>query len=441
MTQCRWRPILNLFVLLVLAIAPARGTDIASCDGSVRVGLVRTLRNVKQITLLASSSDYVVTRTGSKDKLATCGNFEPITLSAGQSQISLRLAKGSASDVGASVTIAPSDGAGVLSLDSPGKPSKQYRGVLEVTLKSGCLQLVNTVSIEDYLPGVVTGEMPSSYPDEALKAQAVAARTYTLCTVHRHSASGYDLCDDAHCQVYDGVLHEQPSTTRSVLATKGLVLTYKGRLASIMYCADCGGVTECYGEAHDHAIPYMPSVIEPAGITHRPWERSYKVTELSAKLVAAGVKGAEGLQNICISKTSSSGRGLVFDITGTKGSASISGIKLRAALGRDGIRSTLCTIDVTTEGVITFKGKGWGHGIGLCQVGAGALASPPFGYTYGQILAHYYPGTVLSTLPLSVDQGDAPAEWGPKDQPSDVKQTEAPKSRGTIEVKVEAPKL
>jgi len=442
MTQRRWRIALTSLVLFALALScawPAQaGTEAGGKAGTetghytdrpIRVGLVRHFRNVKQITVLASS-DYTITRAGSTEKLASFTNLEPLTIEAGASRLTLKPVSGPAANAGASVTITPNDPSGMVSIDSPGRPSKQFRGAIEVTLKSGCLQLVNTVSIEDYLPGVLTGEMPSSYPAEALKAQAVAARSYTLCAHSRHASSGYDLCDDSHCQVYDGTLREMPSATRAVLATRGQTLTYKGRLASIMYCADCGGVTECYAEAHSGVVPYLTSVVEPTGINHRAWEKSYTLADLAAKLVAGGIKEGEGLQQVTITKLSSSGRALAVEIKGANASTTVSGIKLRLILGRGAIHSTLFAIDTAADGTITFKGKGAGHGIGLCQVGAGALASPPYSYTCEQILAHYYPGTALS--PASGSLGSR--------QPEAVTQPLS-EQRTIPDVRVETPQL
>ena len=461
-----------LVALLVVAqtYAALAGTEtghyVGGADEGIRVGLVRSFRGTKQITVLASSN-YTVARGGSGEKLAACTNLEPITLDPAAGKLSLKLVNGSGVDAGASVTITADDASAMLSVDSPRKPGKQYRGALEVTLKSGCLQLVNIARIEDYLPGVLAGEMPSSYPDEALKAQAIAARSYTIRARGKHAASGYDLCDDSHCQVYDGAMREKPSSTRAVLATAGQVMTFGGRIASIMYCADCGGATECYAEAHNGAIPYMPCVVEPDGIAHSAWEKTYKIAELTAKLASAGIKGCDGLQKIAVAKTSTSGRARTFELTGSKGSVTMDGIKLRAALGRDGIRSTLCTVETSADGVVTFRGKGWGHGIGMCQVGAGALAGPPFSYTCAQILAHYYPGTVVtgSADGIEATSGEAlakpstprqPVTQGEGERPSTTKRPTPPQPSPTgegapsrkpseaarsIDVRVDAPRL
>lgn len=388
MTLRKWRFAITSLIILALALSHICAAE----DQILRVGLVRSYRGVKQITVLASSN-FTILEAGSSDKLVTCTNLEPITLNVKDGNITLTRADGKCMNIGTSIVVAPNDPLGTISVDSPSRLSKQYRGRLEVTLKSGLLQLVNIIGVEDYLPGVIASEMPSSYPDEALRAQAVAARNFSISGLGRHKTSRYDLCDDSHCQVYDGMLREKPSCTRAVLSTKGQVLTYNSQIASVMYCADCGGVTEYCGKS---TLPYLASVTEPAGVSHNVWEKSYKLEELSSKLVAAGAKEADGLKKLVITKTSPSGRVQFVDIAGAKSSTTISGAKLRLLLGLDTIRSTLFTIESTSDSTITFKGKGYGHGIGLCQVGAKALADAPFNYTFSQILAHYYPGTTLT---------------------------------------------
>lgn len=422
------------FIILALALSRVWAIE----DQPLRVGLVRSFKSVKQITVLASSN-YTLMPAGSAEKIVTCSNLEPVTINAIDTKMIAIRADGSKINLGASVLVAPCDPTGTISVDSPARTSKQYRGRLEVTLKSGVLQLVNILSIEDYLPGVIACEMPSSYPDEALKAQTVAARTYSISGHRKHISSGYDLCDDTHCQVYDGTLREKPSCTRAVIATKGQLITFNGQIASIMYGADCGGVTECPAKSE---LPYLTSVTEPAGVNHRAWENTYKPDELSAKLKLAGIKEAEGLKKLTITKTSPSGRALAVEIVGSKGSTTISGVKLRSLLGLDVIRSTLFTIEAADDGLITIKGRGYGHGIGLCQVGAKALAGAPFSYTCEQILAHYYPGTMLTpTSAVSKNQDSASNKQAKTAKTGPHPKKENTQSSAIIDVRVVEPAL
>lgn len=389
------RTVSTSIVLFALALSHA----CADNDPAVRIGLVRNFSNVRQITVMVSSG-YSAISTGSGSRLASYTNLEPLAVKADESQLFLSPPKGPPVAGGASFVVKPADPRAVITVDSPGRETKQYRGALEVTLGGGSLRLVNAVHVEDYLPGVLVSEMPASFPDEALQAQAVAARCFTLCSRGKHSSSGYDLCDSAHCQVYDGCMRESPRCSSAVTTTRGQVLTYRNRIASVMYCADCGGVTQCYAETcGSDSFPYLACVTEPSDITHRTWQRAYTLTELAARLAAGGVKEAVGLKTLTVTKTASSGRALAIKITGANGSTTITGARLRSILGLSVIGSCLFTISAGPDGTVTFKGKGFGHGLGMCQVGAAALASPPHNFTYQQILAHYYPGTTLSPAP------------------------------------------
>lgn len=387
--------------LLVLMSASPRlssqaQTQSGSYGGTIRVGLVRSFRNAKQITVTVSAN-YDILKTGSSDKLASYKGSAPATIQIVESHLSIAPASGDPVPGGTSVTVSPSDPSAAITIGSPGLQSRRYRGKIEVSMQPSGLLVVDVLDIEDYLPGVLVGEMPSSFPDEALKSQAVAARCYTLCSRGKHDSSGFDVCDSVHCQVFDGCLRETPKIASAVSATKGQVLTYKGEIASVMYHSDCGGTTEDYASAHEKGShPYLCCVTEPAGVPYSTWEKSYKPADLAAKLVAAGIKEADGLEKMTITKTSKSGRALEVGITGAKVSVMVDGSRLRMILGASIVKSTLFTIETADNGTITFKGKGHGHGIGMSQVGAKALAAAPFNYTYAQILDHYFPGTTLS---------------------------------------------
>lgn len=380
------------FVLASHLSAQTPGTDV---ELPLRIGLVRQLKGVKQLTVSASSK-YKIVLTSTKESVTSSDDLGPTVIKACDARIIIQPSKGQSSTVSGSITILPDDPGVLLSVNSPGRVGKQYRGYIEITSINGILQVINIIAMEDYLRGVLAGEMPSSYPEEALKAQAIAARSYTVRARGRHADAGFDLCDDNHCQVYDGTLRERASCAAAVTATAGRILTHGGRVASIMYCADCGGITAGYSEAHKDTVPYLISVTEPVEIAHRSWEKSFKLADISAKLIAAGVKEAVGLKSICISKVGLSGRAVSLSICGEKGTAEITGTKLRTALGGTSLPSTLFTLTTSNNGSVTFKGKGFGHGVGMCQIGAGALARPPFNYTCEQILAHYYPTTTIT---------------------------------------------
>ncbi len=380
-----------LLAPLILSVPMHDIVRAAPAGEMVRVGLVRFYKGVGQVTVTSGSGIALANANGEEIVSGEAG--AEMTLSAEGGVVTVRSGLGVYPSSGPYVTASPHDPASTVRIACLRQPARDYRGAIEVRPRPWGLLLVNVVPVEDYLIGVVPEEMPSGYPLEAIKAQAVTARTYALGNHSKHASEGYDLCDYNNCQTYGGVAAEKPRTTEAVNATRGLVLTYGGKIASVMYSTDCGGVTQDSSETRPNSkIPYLASVTEPTDIAHCSWELSFALQELEAKLIAAGIDKAAGLTGVRVSKTGASGRAIELEITGENGAATISGLALRNALGPRALKSLLFTIEASPDGGVTFKGKGFGHGVGLCQVGARGLASPPRSFTFQQILAHYFPG-------------------------------------------------
>ena len=389
------RRLWSILGLISILAAISSLTCCAPAGDTVRVGLVRFYRGAQSVTVSSSSGITLTNANG--QELVSCEPGVSVTLSAEGGAVTVRSGLEVQSASGQSVTASPGDPASTIRVESLRQPAREYRGAIEVRPKPWGLLVVNVVSVEDYLLGVVPEEMPSGYPIEAINAQAVTARTYALSNHSKHASDGYDLCDTNNCQTYGGVSAEKPSSTEAVNATRGLVLTYGGKVASVMYSTDCGGATQDCSETRPTSkLPYLCSVTEPAEMPHCSWEAAFSIQDLQDKLVAAGVKQAAGLTSIKVSKTGASGRAIEFEVTGSQGAATVTGLKLRAALGMSVIKSLLLTIEQTPDGGVVFRGKGFGHGVGLCQAGARWLASPPRNNTYDQILAHYFPGTEIA---------------------------------------------
>ena len=275
---------------------------------------------------------------------------------------------------------------------------KTYAGGAEVQLRGGKLTVSNLVAVEDYLRGVLPAEMPYDWPEEALKAQAVAARTYAMKHRGKHEEDGYDLCASTHCQVYDGIASDKPKTNAAIRATHGEALTYKGKLIEAFFHTDSGGMTESCLEVWGTNMPYLVAADEVQKGT-MPWEVSYSLADFSSKLAKSG-HGVGTVKQVKLSKLhvgkgasdrSPSGRVRQLRVTGSKGTKTITGNELRSLLG---LKSTLFDVHVA-GGKVTISGYGWGHGIGLSQWGAKAFAAK---LPYDKILAHYYKGTVLKKL-------------------------------------------
>lgn len=360
----------------------------ATADDIARIGL--TYFGGPRHVVLSSPGGLNVTRTASGAAI-TCDPVESLTVDVAKNALTIT-PDANPVDAGTSVIIAPADPGGVITIEPPGHSARKYRGSIEVSLAGGCIRLVNVVNIDDYILGVLPSEMPESYPVEALKAQAIAARTYLLTNKKKHASEGFDVCDSTHCQSYGGVLAEKTLTSAAVADTRGDVLTYDGRPASIMYSTDCGGATR----GCDDRAPYLKCVVEPDDIKHTTWEKSYSLADLEKKLVKLGIKEAVGLKSIAIGETDTSGRAVDLTVTGNSATKTIPVSQLRSALGGDVLKSTLFTIEQPEDDKITIRGRGWGHGVGLCQVGAKGLALPPHNLTCDQILAHYFPGTQIS---------------------------------------------
>jgi len=279
-----------------------------------------------------------------------------------------------------------------------GISGKKYRGKIECWAKGGRLVLVNVVDLEDYLKGVVPKEMGPNFPEEALKAQAVIARTYALKHLKRHSREGYDLCDTQHCQVYGGVNVENPKTTRAVTETYGIVLMYKGELVNAFYTASCGGRTASSKEAWGRRIPYLVSHADPfcKSIGDFSWKASVSLRTLTYLLREVGVS-CGNIKKVYVYKKTGSGRVSRVAIVGNCGRKILKVSTFKYALNRDKLRlkSTLFRIKVNGSKVY-FYGKGFGHGVGLCQWGAYGMAKQ--GYTWRQILKFYYPGVLLRKI-------------------------------------------
>jgi stage II sporulation protein D len=385
-----------MFVNLIILAYPTAFAAPAD-DITLRIGLIRFFKSVRTVTISAADGISIRSNFDEQPIISTSKNVKAI-LAANLTGISVE-ADGRILTLPRSIlTITPNRPEEPLCVESPTRPTKQYRGSIEVSLKGDVLSLVNVVRLEDYVRGVLPEEMPTSYPMESLKAQAVAARTYALANIGKHGSEGYDLCDTNLCQQYGGASVENAKCSKAVDETSGILLVFNGHPANVLYSADCGGVTQDYSESYPgKSIPYLCAVKEPTDIEHSSWELVYSLKELEDKLVKAGIDQARGLCGIRVTKTSSSGRALELEITGIKGTALVSGTKFRSALGSCTLKSMLFTLEATADGGVIIRGKGWGHGHGMCQVGAKGLALPPYNYTYDQILAHYFPGTVLQT--------------------------------------------
>lgn len=277
---------------------------------------------------------------------------------------------------------------------------RDYIGNIILTVnKKGKITIVNEVSIEDYLPGVIEGEISPVWPEESLKAQAVVARTYAFKNLTKHQEEGFNLCNDTHCQVYKE-LSKNKQIQRAVEETKGQVLVFKGELAGAYFHSNCGGrtenVAEVWGKPDNSSSVYLRGVRCPYGRQDPGyfWRWEVDRKEIVQILNNSGFK-IRPVKKILPSGRTGSRRIKELIIYSDQGKIVLAAYRFRLLCGPERLRSTIFKLRETGDKFI-FTGQGWGHGVGLCQWGMRGLANR--GYNYRKILNFYFPGTRLKRL-------------------------------------------
>jgi stage II sporulation protein D len=267
-------------------------------------------------------------------------------------------------------------------------------------LEEGKLTAVNVLNIEDYLRGVVPSEMPSDWPAEALKAQAVAARNYALQRVEATRGDTFNVYNTMTSQVYGGYDAETAAANKAVEGSRGMVMLSGGKTVSAFFHSSSGGFTENSEDVWTDRLSYIRSKEDPydKNSKHYNWEVTYSADQLRDKLAAAGYKFSKVTDVVELERTSSGARVMEIAVKGlgTDGKSLRVEIKnadkVRAALG---LKSALFEFtnkyDRSKNLIgIEFNGSGWGHGLGMSQYGARGMAQE--GFDYKEILKYYYSG-------------------------------------------------
>jgi len=268
---------------------------------------------------------------------------------------------------------------------------RRVRGRLEVRRTAGGISLVNRVGLEAYVAGTLGREVYPSWHPETLKAQAVVTRTYALYEMMRNATRGFDVDAGTSSQVYGGLDAETPSVLKAARATRGEYLAYRGAPILAVFHSASGGRTAASDEVWGESLPYLVSV-EVENEEDSPdtyWRASVSGTTLGRALAPIGVE-VGAVQEFRVIERSASGRAARLQVRGKKGSVVIEARALRTALGASVIRSTLFEIKPSEDGFI-IVGSGHGHGVGMSQWGAQAMAQG--GARYQEILSTFYPGT------------------------------------------------
>jgi SpoIID/LytB domain protein len=281
-----------------------------------------------------------------------------------------------------------------------------------------------TMSLEVYVARVLAGEAEPLAAQAAHEALAIAIRTYALFNAGRHERDGFDLCDSTHCQVPRTAT---AATRRATLATAGRILTYQNRPAELFYSASCGGSSESASQVWPGAdYPYLQVAEDDVHDDDAPWTLDMSLEQIERVLARAGFEGR--LRDIRIDQRNESGRVAMLDLVGLVPDV-IRGDQFRMALGPTTVRSTAFEMERSGD-QIRITGRGYGHGVGMCVIGAGRRAAR--GQTVTEILAQYYPGLEMTSLTGTMTRTMTPPAAPPPSPPAPVR----PAARGGVITRV-----
>lgn len=289
---------------------------------------------------------------------------------------------------------------------------KKYHGKISLRVSNGNMNVVNRVEIQDYLKGVVPSEMPASNPNdfEALKAQAITARTYALKNLGKYKDLGIDVWATVQDQVYKGISGEVELSNKAVEETATFVLTHQNKIAITYFSSTCGGKTEDNSEVWSGVQePYLKGITDSFGgdsfckeSRHYRWTEEFSRKELEQMFTQNLGKDHGQLYNIKILGRTNSGRISHLQLIFSSETIDIKNPnKIRETFRRNGkiLRSAFFKSDLELDSKnwiqkVTLTGAGNGHGVGMCQWGAMGMSRK--GFTFDKILAHYYKGTEIT---------------------------------------------
>lgn len=277
-----------------------------------------------------------------------------------------------------------------------GKKTHTFSGSFEIRPNKGKLLPINIVSIEDYVEGVLPYEMSSTYPIEALKAQAVSARNYAISSLNKHRNEKFDVCDGIHCQVYKGTVEGSESIRKAVKETKGEILTHNNKVVRAFFYASNGGHTESSKNVWNSDYSYLVS--KPDEFDNYKWNKKYTSSEIESILKRKGyISRYDTFKKIGAVSTNNSGRNSKIQIVYLNSNGEE---KIKNLVGEQprivfSLKSSMFDVNYSNS-EYSFAGKGFGHGVGMSQYGARNRAEK--GHNYKDILSFYYPNTKIQDI-------------------------------------------
>jgi stage II sporulation protein D len=273
---------------------------------------------------------------------------------------------------------------------------REYVGALEVSRQAQGLLVVNELPMEEYVGGTVRGEASERWPAEALRALAVVARTYAVYQQGRGAGKAFHLVAGTQDQNFAGWVVDGSPAREAARTTAGQVLTWEGRVFPTFYHSDSGGFTEAAQSVFSGDVPPLLGIRDEFSreSPNYTWTVTIPLAVIGERLRRGGLDVGQ-VSGLTILERSPSFRVARMAVEHSRGTSTLRGADFRRLIGYDALKSTLF-VPTTQNGAVRFEGRGWGHGVGLSQFGAKGMADR--GYTYSEILEHYYPGTILATL-------------------------------------------
>jgi peptidoglycan hydrolase-like amidase len=342
----------------------------AACAQDVRIGVLELFRPYEIILKAAPGQALIVQTTvqagGENFALERSSGTDTAELTVSGDDVAFHIGNQSFRTSNLHAT-SRSNGAADFVLAIPGKISRRYHGALEVKAVAGILVAVVRMDLETAVASVVQAESAPDTPLEALQAQAVATRAYFIAARGRHHE--FDFCDTTHCQFLREPPPPESSASRATVATRGLVLAYHDHAVAAMYTRSCGGRTRTPQEVglSSHGYPYFPAICDYCVRHPSRWVR--RLSQADAINIDIDLRERSEAFRLDIDRR----------------------------LGWDALPSNNFIAHTDAKGV-AFEGTGEGHGIGLCQAGAKAMAQS--GASFREILDHYYPNTTLVNLSM-----------------------------------------
>ncbi len=375
----------NLTVLFFCLVAVCAKAQITQPNPLLAIGILND-KNQKALKVNIITGRYLLLN-DKGDTLQLLAKDDNITISAQGWNVAIKT--DSVSKQSKNYTLQAVDSTASFQLETPAiKTFRVYDGSLRIASTNGILKLVNKVYLEEYVDDVLRAEVGKDHPFELYKVQAVVSRTYVLDNLNKHKAEFFNLCDQVHCQVYSGKYKPNDLIDSAVAVTRGEIIIYNNKPITAAFFANCGGQTVNSEDVWNHPLPYLRSVVD-SFCTSSPgacWEKTITLNDWKNYFVK---KGVPFKQNDTLFFTYNQNNRMLYYLDKQKK------VPLKEMRTDLKLRSTYFSVYTNGNNVV-LTGRGYGHGVGMCQEGASAMAKR--GYDYKTIINYYFKGVEIAPI-------------------------------------------